>query len=282
MRWQQITTDDGTLLSACIFEAREDQRGWVVIVPAMGIPQKYYHGFAAWLSIQGYGVTTFDYRGSGKTGAHRVRQEKGNLMDWARQDASAALNDALSRKGSGKLIWIGHSLGGQIVPFVQNHQAIDEIITVAAGSGYWRENTESLRKRVWFLWFFLVPMLIPLFGYFPGKRLGLIGNLPRNVMRQWRKWCLHPHYAAGAEDCYEDYAQIGQPILSLSFTDDEFMSQINIESLHGFYRSAKVDLRRIEPADVGLDRIGHFGFFRSAIGVPLWNEFLLPILERDS
>lgn len=32
-------------------------------------------------------------------------------------------------------------------------------------------------------------LLTPMFGYFPGKRLGMVGDLPPGVIRQWTRWC---------------------------------------------------------------------------------------------
>src|SRR2546421_711925 len=69
------------------------------------------------------------------------------------------------------LTWIGHSLGAQIVPFVPDHRELARVITIAAGSGYWRDNVAALRPKVWLLWYVLTPLITPVFGYFPGKRL---------------------------------------------------------------------------------------------------------------
>jgi predicted alpha/beta hydrolase len=115
------------------------------------------------------------------------------------------------------------------------------MLTVAAGSGYWRENSPELRWRAPWLWFVVVPLAMPLFGYFPGKRLRKVGDLPRGVMAQWRRWCLDREYAVGAEggDVRALYAAVETPIVSLSFADDEFMSARNVESLHGFYVNAR-------------------------------------------
>ena len=66
------------------------------------------------------------------------------------------------------------------------------------------------------------------------------------------------------------YAGVTTPILSMSFTDDEFMSARNTESLHGFYAGAPRTMARIAPADVGAPRIGHFGFFRPQFQATLW------------
>src|SRR5690606_8826067 len=125
------------------------------------------------------------------------------------------------------------------------------------------------------------PLATPLAGYFPGRRLGMIGDLPRGVIRQWRRWCLHPHYAVGAEGTVvsEAYSAVRTPIISLSFTDDEMMSGRNTESLHGFYRAAPKTFKRIAPDEIGVSRIGHFGFFRSEFADSLWSSHLLPELE---
>jgi predicted alpha/beta hydrolase len=74
------------------------------------------------------------------------------------------------------------------------------------------------------------------------------------------------------------FASVTAPIVSLSFTDDEFMSARNIDSLHGFYASAPRHMIRLDPRDVGQARIGHFGFFRAPAEPALWRPYLLPAL----
>ena len=69
------------------------------------------------------------------------------------------------------------------------------------------------------------------------------------------------------------------PIVSLSFADDELMSAANTESIHGFYSGAPRTMKRIAPRDIGAQRIGHFGFFRSAFEASLWRGHLLPELS---
>ena len=99
-------------------------------------------------------------------------------------------------------------------------------------------------------------------------------------MEQWRRWCLDPEYAVGAEGegARTEYAAVHMPITSISFSDDEFMSARNVESLHAFYVNAPRKMKRLAPRDVGLKRIGHFGFFRPEYEKPLWLDHLLPEL----
>lgn len=267
---------DGEPLAAHHFAPHEPARGAALIVPAMGVPQAFYAPFASWLAEVGVHALTFDYRGTGQSRRGPLREVEADIVTWARLDATAALRALQDLAPDLPLTWIGHSLGAQIIPFVPDHRELARVITVAAGSGYWRDNVAALRPKVWLLWHVLAPLVTPVFGYFPGKRLRMIADLPAGVIRQWRRWCLDPHYAVGAEGpvVQELYARVTAPITSLSFTDDEMMSERNTESLHGFYVAAPTTMRRIAPAAVGMPRIGHFGFFRPASRAPLWERVL--------
>lgn len=275
---EAIPMDRRQHIVARFFEPIGEPKGGVLIAPAMGVPQPYYADFANWLAAQNYVVVTFDYRGMGLSRNGRLRDLDLDVVDWATQDCARALDALTERVKDKPIYWIGHSLGGQIIPFVPNRDRVTKFITVATGSGYWRENAAPLNRRAWFLWYVLAPLTVALFGYFPGKRLGIVGDLPPRVLKQWRRWCLNREYAVGAEpgDVRGLYAAVRTPIASLSFTDDEFMSARNIESLHSFYANAPRTMKRFTPQDIGVKRIGHFGFFRPEFTDSLWRRQLLP------
>lgn len=275
-----IRASDGHELAGRFFLPDSTPVGAVLIAPAMGVTQSYYADLAAWLAARGLLVATFDYRGIGRSRRGRLRDLQADILDWATLDC-AAMIDAVAAQAPGlPLYWIGHSLGGQIVPFIPNRDRIARVVTIAAGSGYWKENAPGLRWRAWWLWYVVVPVALRLVGYFPGRSLRKVGDLPRGVMEQWRRWCLDPEYAVGAEGEWARarYAAVETPLVSLSFTDDEFMSARNVASLHGFYSRAPKVMTRLQPVDVGERKIGHFGFFRSRSAASLWEPYLLPIL----
>lgn len=271
---------DGFELKGHVYGDPATARAGLLIAPAMGVEQRYYADFAQWMASQGWLVLSFDYRGMG---ASRPAEMRGSLKGleadirlWAERDASAALDELDRRLGGAErpIHWLGHSLGGQILGLLPNRERVSRAITVGSGSGYWRENSAGLRRYVWWLWYVIVPLSLPLFGYFPGRRLRKVGDLPRGVMAQWRRWCLDRDYmmGEGGAALRAQYAALRAPMLSLAFTDDEFMSRRNTESLHGFYAGAQPELRRIAPADVGVRRIGHFGFFRKHFEASLWPQ----------
>jgi len=277
---QSIIAKNGCTIQATFFRPNGEPKAAALIVPGMGVSQSYYAAFATWLATQGYLVATFDYAGTGLSNNGDVRKLDLNIVDWARFDCDAMIN-AISVLAPDKLLyWLGHSLGGQILGFVPDQSRIAKAVTIATGSGYWVENAPSLKWKVWWLWYVVAPLATHLFGYFPGKRLRKIGDLPRGVMDQWRRWCLNPEYAVGAEGptARAHFAAVTTPITSLSFADDELMSARNTESLHGFYENAPRTMKRISPQDVGAKRIGHFGFFNARFEGSLWQLHLLPEL----
>ncbi|CAM2009698.1 alpha/beta hydrolase family protein [Acanthopleuribacter pedis] len=276
-----IKTEDDFPLVARFFEPEQAAVGTIVIAPAMGVGQKFYQDFAEWLQGQNYRVVTFDYRGIGFSRYGSLRGLKADIFTWAQKDCGAVLAEIKRRGYEDPLTWIGHSLGGQILPLVPNHEMVRKMVTVATGSGYWRENSPSLKRMVWWLWYFLVPLSLPLFGYFPGKRFRKVGDLPKGVMAQWRRWCMNREYSVGVEgDAVRDlYASVQQPITSLSFEDDQYMSLRNTESIHSFYRGSDLCLKRLSPKDTDGQAIGHFGFFRAKFKESLWRAHLLPELQ---
>jgi predicted alpha/beta hydrolase len=273
MRALIIEAADGAKLSSRVYEPDSPDHGSVVIGGAMGVRQDYYAPFAQWLATQGWRVTTFDYRGSGESGPNgsALKGFKADLFDWTR-DYEAAIDHAHAALPERPLYLLGHSLGAQLPGLLANQHKVSGMLSVAAGSGYWRENAPQLKRIVPYFWFVLVPIATRLFGYFPGKRLRKVGDLPAGVIMQWRKWCLSPRYSVSAEgeSARQGYANARFPVHALSITDDELMTLHGTHSLIGLYENAPSEVQRIAPGDLGVRRLGHFGPFRSEHESQLW------------
>ena len=61
-------------------------------------------------------------------------------------------------------------------------------------------------------------------------------------------------------------------MVALSITDDELMTERGTRVLIDCYENAPRQSQRIAPADVGVQRIGHFGFFRPQFEPTLWRR----------
>jgi predicted alpha/beta hydrolase len=286
METVELITDDGVVLGATRFVPEATVKAVIVLPAAMGVKQEFYAPFAEFLTGQGFAVLTFDYRGMGKSippqYRHSLRGFKADLFDWAEHDYNAALHAAKTWQPNAPLLVIGHSLGGQLPGLLPDNHLIEGMLTIAVGSGYWHYQPPKLKRFVWFLWFFAVPVYTRLFGYFPGKKVKKVGNLPKGVIYQWAQWCRSPHYAVDASGApiKAGYENMRIPMLSISFTDDELMSRRSIDSLHDKYTNATQERRYIKPQEVGVSRIGHFGFFRPQFENTLWQQALTWLEQR--
>jgi predicted alpha/beta hydrolase len=237
----------------------------------MAIYQKFYAEFARWLAGQGFAVRTFDYRGTGESLRGSKRGAPGDLSDWCLRDYEGVLRAAHAEFEQLPLFAVGHSFGGQCAPLLPSRELLNGLVNIAVGSGSMRHNTPPTRRLAPFLWYFLVPVLCPLFGYFPGAGVGVIGDLPSGAVRQWRRWCLTPEYIlSGEPGAREAYASAGFPVLALTFGDDELLLESGSRLIHGAYTPGRVDYRLVQPQDFDQQRIGHVGFFRSLGQDRLW------------
>lgn len=266
-----LQVDGAVPLALRVYAPEGPPQASVVIGGAMGVRQAFYEGFAAWLAGQGYRVTTFDYRGHGDSLQGALRDVQADLHDWAR-DYEAVIAHAKAAMPARPLFLLGHSLGAQLPGLLREPQRVDGLLSIAAGSGYWRDNAPRLKRTVLYFWHVLVPLATRVCGYFPGRRLRKVGDLPAGVILQWRRWCLNPRYSVGAEGeaAERSYAAVRFPVLALSMSDDELMTWRGTRHLVDLYANAPRSVERVAPNDVQARRIGHFGFFREQFAHSLW------------
>lgn len=286
-----LTTADRFSLTARLFSPPLDvrPRHSVVLAGALAVPQRFYAGFAEWLASQGCVVLTFDPRGMGASRpvayAGSLRGFATDFSIWAEQDFSAAVHWLKAQHPDLPLRVIGHSLGAQ-QPGMASQDAqrlIDGLLAVGSGAGYWRDWAWRSKWVAPLLFHSLGPLLNHLLGYFPGRRLGLVGDLPQGVMQQWIRWCRHPTFAWGLEPqaIGAGYRRARFPIHAISLHDDEAMTETCTRKLLAAYSNAPSHLERLDPAQHGLGRVGHTGFFRRQFADSLWPH-ALAILDNMS
>ena len=271
MNKQTLQVNGAVVLALRVYEPAGAARASVVIGGAMGVRQSFYEAFARWMAQQGFRVTTFDYRGHGDSLHGAMRDVKADLFDWA-QDYEAVISAAKAALPMQPLYLLGHSLGAQLPGLLRRPGQVDGLLSVAAGSGYWRDNAPKLRRVVPYFWWVLVPLATRLCGYFPGRALKKVGDLPSGVILQWRRWCLHPAYSVGAEGAAvaQSYGAVRFPVLALSMADDELMTLRGTHNLVNLYANTERRVESISPAELKVRRIGHFGFFRDQFRQSLW------------
>ena len=279
-----LTARDGTALQARMFEPAGLSYDAVLVAGGLGIPQRFYAPFATWLAARGYRVMTFDLRGMGLSRPPGMRTQPAldaDMLTWARQDFSAAVHALSDRAGGRPIALIGHSLG-------MHHAAMTEAaaqarlrvaVSVAAGSGYWRDWGAPSRRLAPLMLHLAGPLLTPLLGYFPGRRLRMVSDLPGPAARQWMRWCRHPDFAWGAQpELVRDSLRSARfPIQAFSFTDDDTMTEACTRKLLAAMPHAPAVVQVLSPGDVGMRDIGHVGAFRRAAERALWPRMALAL-----
>ena len=288
MNKQQVTLNvasGGKVIAHCFTPKNTDAIDKVfIIAPAMGAAQAYYHDFASWLAEQGVAVLTFDYRGTGESfdKSASARQQNYSISDWIEYDCNLIIDYAKAQFPDCNVSWIGHSIGGQIFGAITNNHKISRLFTIASGTGYWRKQDKSLHAKILFFWYVLVPLVTPLAGYFPGKKLGIVGDFPKKAIYQWRRWCLNKQYLLGEHQTLQPiYQQLAADIVAVRIEDDELISKANFDQLHQFYASAKIQHLSLSPESYQEKRIGHLGLFKRKFKHSIWQHELLPALLAD-
>ena len=263
------------------YEPNESPRASLVIAPAMGTRQDYYAPFAEYLCSRGILLATFDYRDAGFSRPANLAESTATLHEW-HANLDHALDAAAQRAPNAPRLVCGHSLGGQLLGVIRNRINVDAMMTVASGTGYWRHNPRMFFKLI-YLWFFAMPVYTRAFGYFPGKRFGKVGDLPKQIALDWSRWCRHPEYLMGDEAirAIAGYHEVQAPILSFSFEDDAYIPKPAVDQLHGWFNGARVTRRHMRPQEAGARSVGHFGFFKLGAGHALWNEAADWLLQQE-
>ncbi len=272
----RVPATDGMQLAATLFrpDGPTGGRPFLLITSAVGVKRAFYKKFACYLCDRGFSVLCFDYRGIGDSRPRSLFRFKASMSDWGEKDVAGAIDWIAAEHDPEKLMVIGHSVGAQLVGLASNNSRIRAMLSIAGQSGYWRLWSFPRNCAMAALWYLLVPSITPVITYFPARRLGLGEDLPGEVILEWARWCRHPDYivdhAGKPKRTY--FENFRAPILYYSFADDIYAPQSAVLHLMTFYSGAAKSGRRIQPSELGLRSIGHFGFFREQMKPLLWAE----------
>lgn len=272
----EIATRDGRRLVGSLFRSSGNLHRAVVVAPAMGVGQTFYHPFARFLVDRGFTVLTFDYRGMGASARSPARSSAAHLYDWGRADIAGALACIEERCPGDRLLYVGHSIGTQLLGLTPDIHKIEGLVAVTAPNGYWRLWSGADRLKLFLYWYLVFPLATRLLGYFPARRLRLGLDLPGGVARDWTRWARTPGYVVDEQGrpVLEHFAAFRAPVLAFGFTDDPRATERSIKELLDYFSEAPVDHRHIRPEECELVSIGHMGFFRDnePTRTTLWQE----------
>jgi predicted alpha/beta hydrolase len=271
---------DGYLLGASLFLPRGAKRHAVLINSATAVPRKIYRGFAGYLARRGCAVLTYDYRGIGDSrqkslvGYNQPKSLvgfKASMADWAALDVAAAVAWMRERYKTLPLSYVGHSFGGQALGLLPNNTEISRALLIAAQAGYWKLMAAPERYRVYAMLNFVGLPVTRLLGYAPG-RMGIGEDLPKGVFEQWVGWVMSERYLFTDPKLpgLTNFANYKGAMRALCLSDDPWATRPAVGLLCSGFTAIEPEILSVTPADAGVGRIGHFGFFRPEHRDTLW------------
>ncbi len=282
MKKIQITAADGYKLSALFSEPAGSSAGTIVISSATGVKKEFYINFATFLVDQGYTVLLYDYRGIGESAPTDLRQMEDYMHEWGTKDMNAVVNYLVYEKQLNQLIWLGHSVGAQLVGFLENPRYISKVISVSSALGYWGYFPFPMKWLVWMLWYFGGPIMIKLFGYGMMTKIGWGENLPRNMLLEWREWCLNRFYFKDSLKRIlqtEKFSNFTAPITAVYTSDDFIANDTTVPLMMKFFPNAPQQILKLSIKGRVRGKVGHTGIFRKKFSQDFW-PLLLDLIKK--
>lgn len=300
----QIPATDGYPLSANLYysDALHVPQTVAIINCATGVKAAYYARYAKFLAAGGYLAITYDYRGIGASRPPSLRRLKATKFDWGSKDFEGVMQWVMKNFPDAKIVVIGHSIGGVLPGFSASNWRIDRMLTVGAQFAYWQDYAERVRYRMLLKWHVLMPLATSLAGFFPGRLLGWLEDLPAGVAYEWafRGATLGSRSDRAGDksndrandransgifaksvkqrkernDSTRYFPQLRCPLLAYSISDDEFGTPAAVLRLLRYYRGSDRTHVVVTPAEFALSEIGHFAFFHDRFSRNLWPESL--------
>lgn len=279
-----ISAADGYKLSALFGTPVGDSIGTIVVSSATGIKKEFYIHFARYLIQNGYNVLLFDYRGIGGSAPEDLRTSDSYMHEWGTMDMNAVVNFLVKEKKLTGIIWVGHSVGAQLIGFLEERQHIRKVVAISAALGYWGYFPFPVKWLIWGLWFFVGPLMVKVYGYGAMQRIGWGENLPKNMMREWRAWCLSKVYFTGLLKTKlntDKFYQFTTPITAIYISDDYIANDQTVPLMMKFFPNAPQEIIKLPVEQLTTHKVGHIGIFRKKFEQSLW-PLLVHLIEQKT
>jgi len=158
---------------------------------------------------------------------------------------------------------------------------------IGAHTGYYGDYRPAYRLPMAILWHGVMPVFTNLFGYFPGQLLRLGDDIPKGVAMQWAgrrrpisSTSLATPTLSRMQRFVERCSKTKIDTLIVTFTDDGFATAAGAKRVRDYFPNLTVEHWLVSPSQVGVERIGHFGFFRQEAASSMWPLVVKYLNER--
>lgn len=280
-----FSASDGYLLHGHLWKSDGQPHSALLINPATGVLGRYYGRYAAFLARAGFVVLTYDYRGIGASKPQSLRGFRATKHDWGALDCEAAIRFLEKSAPEVPMLAVCHSIGGFALGLAPSASKIRRALFVGCQFAYWNDYRLLLRVPMWMNWHIIMPILTKIFGYFPGKTLRWLEDLPSGVAMEWATR-FHPSFhqrynrLSHANEPADGWvlesrmAAVKADILAIADVNDPFATPVATARLLRYFKGSHREFAQIHRRKRGLPKLGHFGFFHDRFKTSLWPESL--------
>jgi predicted alpha/beta hydrolase len=272
-----IPAADGRPLAVTLYEPTTPPAAdapITIVAGGAGIQRRFFGRFAAYLAERGRLALTFDYRDIGGSRQGSLKGSRVLMRDWCLIDVPGVIDWVRRKYPERPIHWVGHSMGGFATGLAPNNHLIARQLNVATLSGYWGRMASPERYRVLVLMGYASPPIVRALGYFPGVLMGG-EDMPGPAFLEWRGWCMQPEFLFADRTLAEtrNFPKLEASLRVAQISDDPWGTGAAVDHMTAHYTgSVECSVWRITPADAGVAKIGHFGFFRPEMRETLWRK----------
>lgn len=232
----------------------------LIVCSAIGVLRRKYRSIAEFWASQGWVVIVFDYRGIGQS-KNYVDNADTTILDWAKYDIDSTISWCNIYLEPQRIVLLGHSIGGQLLGFLKNYDAISSLIIIGSQKGYWRLWPKKMRWLMLTVWR-IFPLYLRYFKTLSLMNLAGCESLPKGITLDWCRWAHSSVYLTrDMENIDHSFARYKGRLLSVSMDDDLYAPRKAVDCLTQKYTQADVTRWHILPSDLNIKVLGHSGFF---------------------
>ena len=279
----EVETTDGWRLGVRRLPARGPRVGAALVLHAMMVDARSLDrpagaGFASALAAAGFDVHLADLRGHGRSGPTAAKGARWDYDDLVLRDVTA-LVDAVRERDPGRLVVVGHSLGGHVAIAAAGVGAhtVPPDAHVLLAANLWMPRLEGSRRRrlAKDLGIRFFSSMTRLAGRFPARalRLGPVDEAAPYVgdlCRTWEenRWCS----ADGRHDYLACLSYVDGPVLAVTGAGDRLLA--HTEGARAFVEHLGPGRAEFWVAGRGSQGLAwdpdHMGLVADARSGPLW------------
>lgn len=265
-----LRAGDGATAQVRLYRIAEQPDAPVVVcMPAMGTQGAYYAPLAEALRDAGLQVAIGELRGQGSSSIRPGRDASYGYHEIVTRDYPALFRAVESAFPASKRYLLGHSLGGQLGALylsLEPHMAQGAILVGAPSCWYRAWPFPSNLGRL--AGIHLALLISRVYGYFPGTRLGILGDDSRGVLSDLASQMRTGDYRVPSTNLDFEHllSEVNLPVLAVVLDQDNLATAAGVRGLGDKLARARLTYWTFSP-DKRSKKHPHYGWIRDNAAV---------------